>query len=313
MNIDLNDCAILGPDESITPGYVLEIKTLQISAFRTLIEALKEILKDATFKFTPVFNDDKGEISSASGISIVAMNQTTSVLIRLKLPALKFEKYYVKSKKPIFIGINMICLYKLIKTINNDDQKLTLFLEENDMNHLGIKIENCEKNTSTTYKLNILDSENQELHIPNSEFEAIVTMLSTDFQRIIKDMSNICERVNITFVDGPGNKNTLIFSGKGEFASQKTVLQAKNSNTSEQSDDKDIIIQGTYDLKNLSLFSKCSNLCQNIELFMKNNYPLIIRYQIANLGHVYLVLSPKSSNDEVINSDDDINYDENVE
>jgi proliferating cell nuclear antigen len=298
--------AILGPNESITPGYALEIKTLQISAFRILIEALKEILKDATLKCTPVFYEADGEISSASGISVVAMNQSTSVLIRLKLPAKNFEKFYVKSKKPIMIGINMMCFYKLIKTISNDDQMLTLFLEENDMNHLGIKIENLEKNTSTTYKLNILDSENNDINIQNSEFEAVVTMQSNDFQKIIRDMSNICDTVNIAFVDGPSNRNTLIFSGKGEFASQKTVLQAKESDTStDNKSNKDLIIQGVYDLRNLSLFSKCSNLCHNIDLFMKNNYPLIIKYQIANLGHVFLVLSHKSVDEKQNDSDSD--------
>lgn len=296
-------------NDNITPGYALEIKTIQISAFRILIEALKEILKDATIKFTPIVYDANGEINSSSGISIVAMNQTTSVLIRLKLWAKNFEKFYVKSKKPLLIGINMMCFYKLIKTINNDDQMLTLFLEENDMNHLGIRIENTDKNTNTTYKLNILDSEHSDLTIPTSEFEAIVTMQSNDFQRIIKDISNICDSVNISFIDGPKNRNTLIFSGKGEFASQKTILQAKDSDTTEGNSDKDIIIQGEYDLKNLSLFSKCSNLCQNIDLYMKNNYPLIIKYQIANLGQVYLVLSPKTRTDD--NNDDDSDNDDN--
>ena len=39
----------------------------------------------------------------------------------------------------------MTYLFKLIKTINNNDI-LTLFLEDTDINKLGIKIENAEKN-----------------------------------------------------------------------------------------------------------------------------------------------------------------------
>ena len=35
---------------------------------------------------------------------------------------------------------------------------------------------------------------------------------------------------------------------------------------------------------------------------MKNNFPLIIKYQIANLGHIYLVLSHKTIDD---NEDDE--------
>lgn len=297
--------AVIGQNQNITPGYIMEIKTVQLSAFRILIEALKEILKDATIKCTPVFYEENGEVSSASGLTIVEMNQSTSVLIRLKLPAKNFEVFYVKSKKPILIGVNMLCLFKLIKTISNDDQMLTLFLEENDMNHLGIKIENLEKNTSTTYKLNILDAQVQDLSIPTSEFDAVVTMQSNDFQKIIRDMSNVCDTVNITFIDGPSSRNTLIFSGKGDFARQKTVLKAKESNMpNSQDDDRELIIQGVYDLHNLGLFSKCSNLCQNIDLFMKNNFPLIIKYQIANLGQVYLILTHKTVTETLDNNSD---------
>jgi proliferating cell nuclear antigen len=304
INVNLQDCAFVNKNQPITPGYVLEIKTLQISAFKILIESLKESLKDATLKFTPVYYEKNGEINSASGISIVAMNQSTSVLIRLKLPAKNFEVFYVKSKKPVLIGVNMTCLHKLIKSIGNDDQMLTLFLEENDLNHLGIKIENLEKNTSTTYKLIVLDAENENMNIQNSEFEAVVTMQSSDFQKIIRDMSNICDTVNIAFVDGANNRNTLIFQGQGEFASQKTVLQAKESDT-DNANSKEVIIQGTYDLRNLSLFLKCSNLCPNIDLYMKNNFPLIIKYQIANLGHVYLVLSHKAIEDNEDTDEED--------
>jgi proliferating cell nuclear antigen len=291
--------AILKENENITSGYVMEIKTIQLSAFRILIEALKEILKEATIKCTPIFYDENNEISQSSGLSIVEMNQSTSVLIRLKLPAKNFEIYYVKSKKPLLIGVNMLCLYKLIKTISNDDQMLTLFLEENDMNHLGIKIENLEKNTSTTYKLNILDADIQDLSIPTSEFDAVVTMPSNDFQKIIRDMSNVCDTVTITFIDGSINKNTLIFSGKGDFARQKTILKAKDSNIPNVNNNRELIITGVYDLRNLGLFSKCSNLCHNIDIFMKNNFPLIIKYQIGNLGQVYLILTHKTVTDNI--------------
>ena len=61
----------------------------------------------------------------------------------------------------------------------------------------------------------------------------------------------------------------------------------------------------------LSLFSKCSNLCHNIDLFMKNNYPLIIKYQIANLGHVFLVLSHKSVDDKNDSESDNDNENDN--
>ena len=48
------------------------------------------------------------------------------------------------------------CLFKLIKTMNNNDT-LSLYIEADDSNRLGIKIENGEKNTLTTYYLNLIE------------------------------------------------------------------------------------------------------------------------------------------------------------
>lgn len=278
-------------------GLLMELKTVQLSAFKTMTEALKESLKDGTFKITPPTYDEEGKMTDSCGVILTAINQSTSVLIKLKLLGMKFEKYYVKSNIPIKITINMSCFYKLIKTINNDDQMLTLFIDERDPNHLGIKIENLEKKMSTTYKLIILDSGTKDLQIPDSEYDAFVIMSSDRFQTIIRNMSVICDTVNISFIDSPTIRDTLIFYGKGEFASQRTVLQA-NENINTVAPENEIIIQGVYDLRNLGLFSKCSNLCQNVELYMKRDYPIILKYQIANLGFAHLILTPKVANDD---------------
>ena len=50
-----------------------------------------------------------------------------------------------------------------------------------------------------------------------------------------------------------------------------------------------------FSLKYLILFTKCTNLCQQINLYIKDDYPLIIRYLVASLGHIKLCLAPNSS------------------
>ena len=49
----------------------------------------------------------------------------------------------------------MLCFFKLIKIMSNSDT-LTLYVEKDDINRLGIKIENGEKNSLTTFKLKTL-------------------------------------------------------------------------------------------------------------------------------------------------------------
>ena len=55
------------------------------------------------------------------------------------------------------------------------------------------------------------------------------------------------------------------------------------------------IVQGIFELRYLIIFTKCTNLCSDVTLYLKNDYPLIVRYSIGFLGEIKLVLSPKTN------------------
>ena len=252
----------------------LEIKTVQSAAFRVLTEALKEILTDANF-----------EIDS-TGIKVMAMDSSHTVLVHLKLSAENFEHYHCESKK--ILGINMLNFFKLIKTMGNSDT-LSLYLERDNESVLGIRIENSEKNTTTNYTLNLMDLHEENIQIPPAVFDSVITMPSVDFQKICRDMHNLADNLEIK-----STENQLIFSCKGHFPSQETSIGETNSGLSfVKNENPDEIVQGVFALKHLVLFSKCTNLCNSIELFLKNDYPLILKYSVASLGDIKLCLAPK--------------------
>lgn len=254
------------------PNYSLEVRTVQSSAFKILMEAMKELLTDTSIEF------------DETGMKIISMDNSHVVLVHLKLDACKFEHYHCESK--IVIGVNMLNMYKLIRSINSNDI-LTLFIDSDDMNHLGIKIENGEKNTKTTYKLNLLDLDNQKITIDSADFNSVITLPSIDFQKICRDMNNIADFVEIKNVD-----TQLILSCKGDFCCQETII-ADNENGNAISTKKcDEIVQGIFNLKYLVLFTKCTNLCNTVELYLKNDYPLLIKYTVASLGEIKLALAP---------------------
>ena len=265
-------------DQSYNSDYIFELKTVQSSAFRILIEALKEILTDANI-----------EIES-SGIKIMTMDPSHTVLVHLKLDANKFEKFSKLDDSKLTIGISMLCLFKLIKTMNNNDT-LSLYIEKDDPNRLGIRIENGEKNSLTKYKLNLMDLPEEKIDIPPASFESVLTMPSNDFQKICRDMHNIADNMEIKSVG-----NQLLFSCKGDYAEQETCLGETHAGMSFiQNSNPEEVVQGVFALKHLVLFTKCTNLCNSIELYLKNDYPLIIKYNVASLGNVKLCLAPKSS------------------
>ena len=278
---------------------ILEVKTVQSGAFRVLIEALKEILTDVNIDFT--MKEEKelenGDKEVVGGISIIAMNSANSVLIHLRLDAINFD-YYSCLKKKLTIGVNMGNLFKLIKTMNNTDT-LTLFMDDDDMNKLGIRIENAEKNYVSTFKLNLMDIDEYEIHIPPTEFTSVINMPAQEFHKICRDLNPIADYVEIKSV---GKK--LIFSIKGDIASNEIVLGETSNGLTVINDENNTIIQGIYDLKNLTLFTKCTNLCTNIDMYMKNDYPLVIRYAVASLGQIHLCLSSIGMSNKLDDSDE---------
>jgi proliferating cell nuclear antigen len=256
---------------------ILEFHTVQTGAFRILIEALKEILTDANFQF------------DESGLKIVAMDSSHTVLVHLRLNAENLEKYVCS--KNIVLGINLLNFYKLMKILGNNDT-LKLSVNESNLSILNITIENSDKNSITNFKLNLMDLHQDNIEVPPPKFESVITMPSVDFQKICRDMHNLSDELEIKSLD-----NQLIFSCKGQFAEQETCIgTSSNGLNFIQNDDTTKIIQGIYALKYLVLFSKCTNLCNSVELYLKNDFPLIIKYNIASLGEIKLCLAPKFQN-----------------
>lgn len=256
-------------------NYCVEIRTVQSVSFKILVEALKELLTDTCIEM------------DSQGIRIVAMDTSHVVLVHMKLDADKFEYYHCPNK--VVIGVNMLNMHKLIKTINNNDA-LTLFIEEDNMNHLGVKIENG--TARTQFKLNLLDLDNTKITIDPAQFTTVITMPSCEFQKICRDMNNLAEYMEIKNI-----QNTLIFSCKGDFCCQETILSDNDNGLHRIANTGDLseIVQGVFSIKHLVLFTKCTNLCNTCEIFLKNDYPLIIRYSVASLGEIKLCLAPQAS------------------
>jgi hypothetical protein len=112
-----------------------------------------------------------------------------------------------------------------------------------------------------------------------------------DFQKIIRDMNQIAEHVEIKNIN-----NQLIMSCQGEFCSQETILMDNEGLNSISNKKTDEIVQGVFSLKYLVLFTKCTNLSSVVEMFLKNDYPLILVWTVSNLGNIRLALSPISTN-----------------
>ena len=255
--------------------YLFVIRTVKAAPFRTLIDAVKDILTEANIEV------------DQNGMKIMAMDGTHTILVHMRLYADRFGAFQCSRK--CILGINMMNFNKMVKQIKNEES-LVLFMERSNTSRLGIRILNGEKQMVTTKYLNLMELDIKPIEITPAEFPSVITMPSMDFQNIVKDLSQLGDKVEIKSAE-----NELIFRLEGgEFGSQETICVMPQSQTE--------IVQGYFLLKPLSMFTKCTGMSTDIMIYLKNNYPIMIEYDVAGLGEIKLALAPSPRSDTSINT-----------
>jgi proliferating cell nuclear antigen PCNA len=253
----------------------------------------EEIEEQSTEKeqLTEQTEEDKKKMrKNQGGIRIIASDEHQSLMIYVKLDSSNFVEYFVRYPK-VNVGLDLRELYKFMKGIDKDSI-MTISVDKDDEQKIEFHLQNPDKGIDTHYKQKMMEIDDISSRIPReTKFEIAVSMDTQDFRKICSEMSQfneymeiICTHKEITF-KCLGDQNELVKTFKnGESGGVKiTCIEGKK---------KPIVMQAIYSLKYLLTFGKCVNLCNDIQLYLKNDYPLFIHYTVGNLGKMFVALSP---------------------
>jgi proliferating cell nuclear antigen len=274
------------------------IETLDIST--DLLNNVQEMLDGKSCNKTNDLSHSTSQSSTniienkrtIGGVVLKEVNKTGKILVYMRLDANKFDVYkYNYHKKKLTLGIDIGNLLKCLKCMSHFDT-MSWLVDDDDINKLIVILESVEKREKKTFKLNLMDIEEETYDITPIQFPYSITLPSQDFHKYCKDMAASTDKIEIK-----ATSKKLFFSGKGEIGNLEFEVGETNGGLSIVSTTANIneIVQGLFELKFLLIFTKCTNLCNQVTLFLKNDYPIIVTYQIAALGEIKLVLSPSKS------------------
>ena len=247
----------------------MKLVTVQAAAIKSTFEVLKDILNDVNIYFKP------------EGMFIVTLDTARTSLIDMFLPSDNFEEYTCNGN--IDCGVNMTNMYKLLKTITVND---VLIISINSKEFMNIEIHSEQKKTSTKFELKLLDINENQIEVPETEMTVITPIPSVDFQRICRDMSNIGDELEI-YRSGKSLKLVC----KGDFANQETEIQCVDESPD---------LSGTYSLKYMNIFTKATSMCSTVQIMQEEqNRFLILKYNVANLGDLKFYLATKVNEDQI--------------
>lgn len=178
---------------------MLEARLQQAKLLKSLLEAVRELVTECNFEC----ND--------TGIALQAMDNSHVALVAMLLRSDGFDPYRCDRNLPL--GINLASLSKILKCARNDDI-LTIKADDNG-DVLSLVFESKGKSSKqkicelvifntrfflyidsdkiSEYDLKLMDIDSEHLGIPETSYEAVVSMSSVRFQEICRDLQGLSE------------------------------------------------------------------------------------------------------------------------
>lgn len=267
---------------------LFEIKTLKSVIIKNLFEVIKPYIKETNI----LINKD--------GLKISTLDTSKVSLTYIKLDSNKFESYICE--KPIIIGIDTNIFFKTIKS-SNRRETITLYMNKNEEDKLGIELADPFMGKIKDYKIPLLALDDKVINVSDIQFDYVINMPSIQFQQIIKDIQllegkvveikSISKQLIFSCEDGLANFKTSITEIDYKLnKDQQALLQQNGEDIKSIKFEKfnDKIVQGKFKLNHLMNFIKASHLCENMNILLTNDKPLILEYFVADLGILRFLL-----------------------
>ncbi|KAF7985414.1 hypothetical protein HWV62_5123 [Athelia sp. TMB] len=183
---------------------MLEAKLDQAVVLKRLLDAIKELVTDANFE------------CNEEAITLQAMDNSHVALVSVKLDAVGFKKY--RCDRPMPLGVNLGSLTKVLKCAKDDDIITLKAGDDADVLNLTYEAKNSDR--IAEYDMKLMDIDSDTLGIPDTDYDARVTMPASEFARIVKDLSTLGESVRIEV-----SKEGVRFASDGEGANGSVLLK----------------------------------------------------------------------------------------
>jgi len=263
-----------------TNSKMFEARLVQGNLLKKVLESLKDLLKEATWD------------CSDSGIQLQAMDNSHVSLVSVNLRADGFDKF--RCDRQLSMGMSLESMAKILRCAANDDIITVKAQDQGDTVNFMFESPNQEK--VSDYEMKLMNLDQEHLGIPETDYSAVIKMPAGEFQRVVRDLSQFGESVVISCT-----KEGVKFSAAGDIGVGNIKL-AQTANVDKEEEAVTIEMQEpvtlTFACRYLNMFTKASCLSAQVSLSMSPDVPLVVEYNIGEIGHIRYYLAPKIEDED---------------
>ena len=262
---------------------MFEAKLNQASTFKKIVEALKDLVKQANFDCAP------------TGIMLQAMDQGHVALVGLLLHSEGFEHY--RCDRNIPLGINLESMSKILKASGNEDSFTIKASDSGANDTVTFVFENPNGDRVSEFQLKLMDIQGDSLTIPDTEYAATVKIPSAQFQKICRDLTVMGDTITIEV-----SKGGIHFSANGDLGSGNVTLKPTGGIDSKSEESVTVAasesVKMAFAARYLNYFTKASSLASHVSISMSPEIPIVVEYSLGDLGYIRFYLAPKIEDEE---------------
>jgi len=259
---------------------MFEARLVQGNLLKKVLEALKDLLNEANWD------------CSDTGIQLQAMDNSHVSLVSVNLKADGFDKF--RCDKQLSMGMNLTSMSKILRCAANDDIVTIKAMDQPDQVTFMFESPNQEK--VSDYEMKLMNLDQEHLGIPETDYAAVIKMPAGEFQRVVRDLSQFGESVVISCT-----KEGVKFSAAGDIGTGNIKL-AQTANVDKEEEAVIIEMQEpvtlTFACRYLNMFTKASCLANQVSLSMSPDVPLVVEYNIGEIGQIRYYLAPKIEDED---------------
>ncbi|BCS83613.1 putative DNA polymerase sliding clamp [Cotonvirus japonicus] len=272
---------------------ILEFTVKDISNFKQTLNLINDIdysifniLNKTLDKFVCMefYGDhtDVTEIGDKKALTILLANPMRPAMIKLDMYIDKFVSFWCE--KPV-LNVSL-SIPKLMRILNfvGEDNPITFYIQKGNENVLYVK-KTINTTTHVITKMHIYNIFTDHLNNFNyslEPYETKIIMKPNIFQELINYFNGTIDPININI-----DKKTITLSSNGIFNVELVVDYSNNENIIS---DNFSPINGNYNYSTLKVFNQCDKLCENVEIYCKQQLPLVIVVPIINIGRLHVFL-----------------------
>jgi hypothetical protein len=271
------------------------LKLKEINFMKNIIDTLDKMVSHVEWVFTSnntntntntdfINNEDK----IFMGLEMTCTDPSKTLYVKTKLTDKLFKSYYC-CKNIFKFGMNLEYYNKILKLVEKSDIAIYCYIEKNDPSNLVIRFKNLEKKNKRIFKI--------PLQIINTKENK--TQLSLNFEKKIslkcESLFSKCKIINNNsqFVKIECDGEKLFFKCVGDKEGILT-LDSNDDNSLEIINLNENKVEGSYEIKNILLFTRLSTITKEFSFYMKNNFALTSIYNFGVNGSISVILSPSS-------------------